>query len=145
MSTLPEGWLEEDDGEEYEEAMTEQLQPLVVPVRVVESESKRVPPEFAGMMTWPVPQAPSYVGIVQRSYERYKAKFIVNFPGAGTLYMNTKIDPLTNPTPQGFSLTVAAGGNASLPDYDCQQALYVCGSIAGITIAVMDERFGKVQ
>ena len=135
----------EEGGEEYEQAMSEQLEPVVVPVRVVHTDTKRIPPEFAGMITWAVPQAPNYVAVIQRSYDRFKAKFLVSFPGAGTLNLNTKVDPLTNPTPQGFSITVAAAGIVSLPDYDAQQPLYANASIAGVSIAVMDERFGRVQ
>jgi hypothetical protein len=137
--------ITEEGGEEYEGNVAEELSPVVVPVRVVFNENERLPPEFAGMMTWAIPQAPLYATVLQRAYKRYKAKFIANFPGAGTLYLNTKIDPLTNPSPQGFSVTVTAAGLVPLPEYEAMQPLYAAGSIAGITLAVMDERYGAVQ
>jgi hypothetical protein len=137
--------ITEEGGEEYEQNVTEQLEPVVVPVRVVFNENERLPPEFAGMMTWSVSQAPLYTTVLQRSYKRFKAKLLASFPGAGTLYLNTKIDPLTNPSPQGFSVTVTAAGLVPLPEYEAMQPLYAAGSIAGITLAVMDERYGAVQ
>jgi hypothetical protein len=145
--TLPGQWPP-DPGEQYEEMMTEQLEPAVVNVRVMHDETIRVPPEFASCVTFPVPVvgAGSPVQILQRRYHRYKAKFLVNFPAAGTLYINTKFEQLTLPSPQGIQV-VSAGAlnNFIFPEYESMQPMWVIGSIAGITIGVMDESYGQVQ
>jgi hypothetical protein len=146
--TVPDYWAEGDfdgEGEAFESEMTSQLAPEVVPVRVIETLTENVPPEFAGMMTWNIPQSPGYIQVAGRSYERYKLKWWINFPGAGTVTLNTKIDPLTNPYPQGAAITAAAAGMVPIPEYDAQQPVYATASIAGVTISTVDERFGKVQ
>lgn len=103
----------------------------------------RQSPDFASFMTWPIPQ----VGIgtpllfAPRKPQRYKAKHVLTFPAAGTIWINSKSDPLSLPTPQGFTYTVAAAGNFSIPDYDAQQPLYAIASIAGVTISQFDESF----
>ena len=148
IMTVPDYWAERDfdgDVEEVETAMTRQLAPEIVPVRVIHSEEERVSPEFAGMMIWPVPQSPGYVQVATRCRTRYKLKWWINFPGAGTVTINTKIDPLTNPGPQGAQIAATAAGVVPLPEYDAQQPVYVTASITGVTISTIDERYGAVQ
>lgn len=136
-----------DPGEIYEEAVTEEWEPAVVPVRVMHDETIRVPPEFASCMTWTIPQvgAGTPVQILQRRYHRYKTKFLAVFPGAGTLFINTKFEPVSNPSPQGFSITAAAAGMVPVPEYEAMQGMWAIGSIAGIQLSVMDESYGQVQ
>jgi hypothetical protein len=144
--TLPEGFPA-DPGEVYEEQVAEEWQPAVVPVRVMHDETIRVPPEFASCMTWAITQvgqgAP--VQILQRRLHRYKVKFLANFPGAGTLFLNTKFEPVSNPSPQGFAVTVAAAGIMPVPEYEGMQPMYAIATIAGVTLSVMDESYGQVQ
>jgi hypothetical protein len=145
--SLP-GQFPQDPGEQYEEAVTEEWEPAVVPVRVMHDETIRVPPEFASCMTWTIPQmgVGQPAQILQRMYHRYKTKFLAVFPGAGTLYLNTKFDPLSNPaSPQGFSVTASAAGIVPVPEYESMQGMWAIGSIAGITLSVMDESYGQVQ
>jgi hypothetical protein len=136
-----------EPGEIYEEQVTQEWEPAVVPVRVMHDETIRVPPEFASCMTWtlPVIGAGSPVQILQRRMQRYKAKFLLNFPGAGTVYINTKFEPVSNPSPQGFNVTLAAAGNMVIPEYESMQPVYAIASITGITLAVLDESYGQVQ
>lgn len=147
--TIPEYWTD-DETDNYPAdvegtAQTDQNFP-VVPVKVIFDENQRLSPTFCSCMTWPI----AVVGvntpllILPRKETRFKAKFIVNFPAAGTLYVNTKSDPLSNPSPQGFTLTVTAAGNSLLPDYDAMQPMYAIASIAGVTISVWDESYGAV-
>jgi hypothetical protein len=140
-------YLAPEPGEEYEEQMTAQLAPAIVPVHVMLDESETVPPEFASCMTWTIPQTGvgTPVQILQRRYHRMKAKFLANFPGAGTLIINTKYDPLTLPSPQGFMLSVLAAGSAPLPEYDSMQPVWAIATISGITLSVLDESYGQVQ
>ena len=144
--TLPDQFPQ-DPGEQYEEAVTEEWEPAVVPVRVMHDETIRIPPEFASCMTWAVPQVG--VGqpaqILQRRYHRYKAKFLCIFPGAGTLYLNTKFEPVSNPSPQGFAVTATAAGIVPIPEYEAMQGMWVIASIPGIALSVLDESYGQVQ
>ena len=141
-------FVESGETEAYSSDAREQYIPSVVPVRVMFDESKTVSPEFCGMYTWPITQIGQGppTQFLQRRYMRFKAKFTINFPGAGVLYLNTKIEPLTLATPVGYTINVAALGNFTLlPDYDAQQPMYGIASIAGVTISVMDESYGQVQ
>jgi len=153
VSTLPEDWATGEEPGEFEPSVPESEFPAVVPVRVIFDESKRLPPSFATMMTYTL-QTSGLTGlgpiqILQRRITRFKAKFLINFPGAGSVYLNTKQEPLMaapNSTPQGFTVTVvAAANNVAIPDYDGQPPLFAVASIAGVTISVMDESFGQVQ
>jgi hypothetical protein len=143
--TLPEGFPA-DPGEQYEEAVTEERFPAVVPVRVMFDETIRVPPEFASCMTWTVPLIGAQPAqILQRRYGRYKTKFWCSFPGAGTLYINTKYEPVSLPSPQGFQVTATAAGFVAIPEYEAMQPMYVIASVAGVQLSVMDESYGQVQ
>ena len=150
MTTLPGEWTEDEypDQDVPEDIHGQLAGHTVVPVHVVHSESERVAPEFCSTMTWTVPQyGPAGVIPVQlltRRYKRYKAKFIVNFPAAGSLVVSTKIDNLASANPQGFTLALAAAGLYPLPEYDAMQPLYAVGSIAGIIVSVLDESYGEV-
>jgi hypothetical protein len=144
--TLPSQWPE-DPGEEYEQAVTEEWQPAVVPVRVMHDETIRVPPEFASCMTWPIQQigVGQPTQILQRRYTRYKTKFLALFPGAGTLFLNTKFEPVSNPSPQGFTVTAAAAGLVPIPEYEAMQGMWAIATIPGVLLSVMDESYGQVQ
>src|SRR5215469_14895136 len=115
-----------DPGEMYEEAVTAEWEPAVVSVRVVHDETIRVPPEFASCVTWTIPQAGigQPVQVLQRRYHRYKTKFWCNFPGAGTLYLNTKFEPVSLPSPNGFQVTATAAGFVAIPEYESMQPMY---------------------
>lgn len=146
MSTVPEGWAEEAEGEGWA-GTNEYDRTVVVPVKVMFDENQRVSPEFASCNTWSVPAigAGTPIQVLQRQYHRYKAKFMVTFPGAGTLYFNTKYEPLSNPSPSGFSVTVAAAITMPLQEYDAMQPVWFIASIPGIQLSVMDELYGRVQ
>jgi hypothetical protein len=149
LSTLPEEWEGLDTDVDFEPNAAESEYPAVVPVKVVFDETQRLPPGFTSFMTWPIGQ----VGVspptqaLQRREHRFKAKFFLNFPAAGTITINSKMEPLTkDANPQGFAVTVtAAANNLAIPDYDGTQPLFFIASIAGCTVAVMDESFGQVQ
>ena len=227
MTTLPEDWAEEGESSFFEPNVAESQYPAVVPVKVVFSEVENLPPGFATFMTWAIGVVGTSLPtpILQRRLHRYKAKFSINTPGACTVWLNSKQEPLTLASPQGMAFTfpagatggiisppipatgvaqanffnqpvsvnisggtvtviaingaatgftsgiftVPAGGsitltysaaptwvwtgtspasnavNFPLPDYDGQPPLYAIASIAGVTIAVMDESFGQVQ
>lgn len=151
MTTLPSEWTEDEypDQDTPEDIHGSLAGHTVIPVHVVHDESVRVAPEFCGCMTWTVPQyGPTGVvpvQLLQRRYKRYKAKFLVTMPAAGSIIINSKQEPLTGlTTPQGFTLTLAAAGIYPLPEYDAMQPLYAVGSIAGITVSVFDESYGEV-
>lgn len=154
MTTLPEEWSEEsgsEHGAEFEPNVAESEYPAVVPVRVVFSETENLPPEFASFMTWPVGQvnvsAPTQ--IIQRRYKRFKAQLMISIPAAGTVTINSKFEPLSkDASPQGWSYTFTAANNNPgflLPPYESQQPLWAIASIAGVTIAVLDQSYGQVQ
>lgn len=147
--TTPEYWTH-DETDEYDfdvegEAQAERNFPTV-PVKVVFDENEQLTPTFCSCMTWPVP-AVNTTGallVLPRQEKRFKSQLVALFPGAGTLYFNTKVDPLNNPTPQGFAITVAAAGLQLLPPYECMQPMYAIASIPGVTLSIWDEVYGKV-
>lgn len=151
--TVESSWTEEEDEGAYsyevegEEETEDEGGFGVVPVRVVFTENEQLAPSYCSCMTWPVGQVNVSIPtqILPRKEKRYKAKFIVNFPGAGNVILNTKLDPLTLPSPQGFTFTVTAAGNFALPEYDAMQPMYIIASIAGVTISVWDESYGNVS
>lgn len=145
MTTLPEEWGA-DEGPPFEPNVAEAEYPAVVPVRVVFSETENLPPGFASCMTWPIPviNVGTPLAILQRRQHRFKAQLMLSMPGAGTVTLNTKQEPLS--VQQGFAfVATAAVSNQVLPPYESQQPLYVIASIAGCTIAVIDQSFGQVQ
>lgn len=155
MTTLPGDWAEESGTEHdapWEPSEGEAYSPAVVPVKVMFDETERLAPGFATFITYTLQQT-GLTGlgptqILQRRYKRFKAKFYLNFPGAGTVTINSKSEQLTSsPTnPIGFNITsAAAANNVAIPDYDGMPALYAIASIAGVTISVMDESYGQVQ
>jgi hypothetical protein len=139
----------EDSSEEQDQTAEYGSKMSPVPVRIMFDENQQVSPQFCSWMTFPIGQtgvSPA-TQICTHRYHRYKAKFIVNFPGAGTLYIARVPDYLnTGATGNAFALTVAAAitGNL-LPDYDGEQPVYAIASIAGVSISVMDESYGTVQ
>lgn len=149
MSTLPEDWAEERYDSDFEPNVAESDYPVVVPVRVVYTENENLPPGFASFMTYPIGQVnvSSPTQLLQRREHRFKAKYFLNFPAAGTITLNSKQEPLSkDASPQGFAVTVAAATqNFAMPDYDSSQPLFAIASIAGCTIAIIDESFGQVQ
>ena len=136
-----------EEGEEYAEDVAE-FDPAIVPVRVMATENEQLAPSYATCMTWTLPVIGQNVPvmILQKRYKRYKAKFLLNFPAAGSAYINTKFEPLTLATPQGFTVTVSGIFlNMALPEYDAMTPMYAIASIAGVTISVIDEAYGLVQ
>jgi hypothetical protein len=134
---------EQDQTAEY----ASEMEPI--PVRVKFDENQKVSPQFTSWMTYPIAQSGvnQATQICTHRYHRYKAKFIVNFPGAGTLYIARIPDYLnTGAIGNAFAITVAAATTGNLlPDYDGEQAVYAIASIAGVSISVMDESYGTVQ
>jgi hypothetical protein len=143
--TTPAGWADEGD-EYYGEDVATALEPPVVPVRVVHTDEKRIPPEFCSMNSYTIAQIGQNqpTQVLTRAYERFKAKFYLYFPGAGTVWFNTKQEPLTNPSPSGFPYTVTAAGILVPHEYEAMQPLWCISTIAAVTVAVMDQRYGKV-
>jgi len=148
--TIPGHWTNEetDNWEDNEEgqAQIEKNFP-VVPVKVIFDENQQLAASFCACMTWTVPvvNINTPLLIIPRKESRFKTQFIVNFPAAGILYLNTKSDPLTNPTPQGFNLIETVAGNYSLPPYEAMQPMYAIATIPGITISMWDQSFGTVS
>lgn len=148
--TIEQGWTEDESEEsgDYELEGNEELgQNFVpVPVRIVFDENMRLAPTFCSHMTWPIPVVGSDIPVrVLPSREtRYKAKFIVNFTAAATLYMHNQQGPLGNPTPTGSQFIATAAGTFDLPDYDAMQPMYMIASASGVTVSIWDESFGAV-
>jgi hypothetical protein len=145
--TVPGDWDVDEPGDyvaEVNEDIGQQFP--VVPVKVMFNENERVPPEFVSCMTWPIPVAGvnSPLQIMPRSQTRYKAKWMITFPAAGTVWLNNTQAPLSGASPQGYTVTVAAAINFPLPDYEAQQAMSAVASIPGVTISVFDELYGAV-
>lgn len=145
--TVPAGWADES-GQQYAEDVEEQYEIGVVPVKIMYTENENLAPAYATMMTWtlPVVGINSPIMILQKRLKRYKAKFLLNFPGAGSAYTNTKFEPLTLATPQGF--TISAAGilqNIPLPEYEAMTPLWAIASIPGVTLSVVDEAYGITQ
>jgi len=148
--TIQQGWTEDESGQnDYETEGNEEIGANfpVVPVRIVFDENQRLAPSFCSHMTWQIAQTGQGVPtqILPRQERRFKAKFLVNFTAAGTLYLNNRQGPLGNPTPQGSELVAAVVGNFTLPDYDAMQPMYAIASVAGVTVSVWDEAFGAVS
>lgn len=118
-------------------------------VKVANTQTERVAPEFTGWRTWAVLAAGSAqpVQICQRRYHRYKAKLIWTIPSATTVYLDNKPDSLSSPVPAP-TLGQLAGPLTTwvMPDYDGQQPLYAVFTGAGpVTVTVIDESYGPVQ
>jgi hypothetical protein len=144
--TLPPGIEGQPDTGIREDVAPQAIPFTPVPVRVIDANTERVPPEFCSHMTWTIMETnmgpPTQ--IYPRSLKRYKGKAQVTFPNAGTLYMNNRPDPLSGPNPQGSSITVADASVVNLPDYDAMQPMYAVSSIGGVTVSVWDEQYGMV-
>jgi hypothetical protein len=123
-----------------------QPEQVAVPVHIV-GEPKRDSPEYCAFSTVTIQQAgtitapPYCTQLLQRRYQRYKAKFfnIVFNTGATAVIFNSKPDALTGANPQGAQITVATN---TLPDYDAEQPLYAVGIGGTVTISYFDESFG---
>jgi hypothetical protein len=153
--TIGEDW--ENAGQD-ENQSPEPIFPHPIPVRVVFDENQQVNPEFTAWLTYNIPLLGSAVlpqQVCTHRYHRYKAKFLVNFGGAATLYIarrpeyltvGTNVTPGPTVLPNAFQLTETAAGNVTLPDYDGQQPVYMGFLGTGpVTVSVMDESFGTVQ
>lgn len=141
----------EDGVEDFDEDANPDLQVNAVPVHVTATDSERVAPQFANLMTWTISQLgaaqgsqPTYTQILQKRQGRYKAKFSVALGTATAIWVNTDPSKLMGgASPTGFLVT--ASGN-SIPDYDAERELYaVAIGGANATISVMDESYGQQQ
>lgn len=149
--TIPADWTQEEYPDQNTLADIHGMQAtghVVTPVHVLYDESERLSPEFCSCMTWSIPVFGATgvipVQLLQRRYKRYKAKFVVNFTAAGFIVVNTKMEPLTLTSPQGFNVVATAAGNTPLPEYDAMQPMWAVASVAGVTISVWDESYGEV-
>ena len=149
--TLDQAWVE---GPSHE---TDQTPPDIaglypekpVHVKVVDTATERVAPEFTGMATWNVQLAGSGnpTQLLQRRYHRYKAKMVWNIPAATTVWLDNKPDSLSNPQPPATKASFTGPLTAwVMPEYDGQQPLYAVFTGTGpVTVTVIDESYGTVQ
>jgi hypothetical protein len=127
---------EEDEPQVYEGA-THLEQPIPV-VSVTENFCA----EFGACMTWPVGQAgvAPPTQILTRRTRRSQAKITITaLSGATSVVFNSKLDPLTNPTPTGATY-LAAG---RLPDWESQQPLYAIAIGGTATVVIQDETYAE--
>jgi hypothetical protein len=102
----------EEDGYVPGEPIAVRLAKIDVPLSI------RRAPDYGSCMTWPIAQvgqgAPP-TQILTRRIMRYKAKLIiVTMGGATSIIFGSKQDPLTNPVPQGFTVSAGDGLGASV-------------------------------
>lgn len=124
-----------------------------IPVRIMSSEAEAtipVAPEFCSMNEFnPIAQVNVTLQPTQicpRRKTRYKASFVfrTGSSGAVDVWVNTNINALMGPNPQGFYVHMPASSNNQepLPDYYCQQPLYVVSSQPDTILSVMDMSYG---
>lgn len=115
---------------------------LSQPVAVFNSE-ERLAPEYGSCMTWqlPVQGTNGAIPVLNRRLRRHKAKWFINFPGAGTVILNSNIDHTNQGV--GYTVTVAAAGIFVGPDWESQQPLYALATITGVTFSVIDESYSE--
>jgi hypothetical protein len=115
---------------------------LEQPIPVVTEVDTRAP-EYGACMTWSIPQ--SGVGlpiqILTRRLRRYIAKIEINFTVAGIVTFNSNLDHLS--AGQGYIVNVPVAGLYRFPDWESQQPLYCVASVAGLTVAVLDESYAE--
>jgi hypothetical protein len=63
----------------------------------------------------------------------------VNTTTGSTIVFNSKLDPLTNPTPTGFNIS----STGPLPDWESQQPLYAIAIGGTAVVSVIDESYGE--
>jgi len=146
--TIPAGFSEDESAPAYYEEAQEQFETAVVPVKIVYTENENLAPSYATYMTWQLPVIGQNVPVqvLQKRIKRYRARFLLNFPGAGSVYINSKFEPLSGANPQGFTVTVSgATQNFPLPEMAAMTPLYAIASIAGVFLSVQDEAYGTVQ
>lgn len=125
--------------------------PIPIPVRIIREENEQIPPEFANCMTWTVPTfantALKPIVLCPHRYHRFKAQFWI-IPGATStgLVLNTKVDALMQPNPQGATFQWTAGAQPfAIPPYEAQRALYAVALTAAVIVSVIDQAYGNVQ
>lgn len=137
---MSEGYVE-DERQVYEA----DTRGVPVPVRVLNlSEfSEKYTPEFGSTNTYAVPQNTGQnqpVQILPRRTRREKAWIIVEAlaNGATAVWINSKLDPLTNPTPTGIQITAVP---FTLP-WENQQPCYAIAVGGGpVNVAVLDQGY----
>jgi len=95
-------------------------------------------------MTWVAGQSGTGqpAQLLTRRIRRRKAKILVCVMGGATsIVFNSKLDPLTNPLPQGFTVTTPTSLPFLLPEWENQQPLYAIGVGGTPTISVIDEAY----
>lgn len=136
--------------QEFDDESNAVPEPIVstVDVRVIDTLTQRVAPQYAGCMTYPIAQngAAGPTGmqqvtqLLQRRVHRYKAQFQITLGAATSIVFNSKPDPLTATPPQGFSV----GVGQTLPEWESQQPLYATAiGGANASVAVMDQAYGE--
>lgn len=119
-----------------------------VHVKVTDTQSQRVAPEYTAWQTMSVVQAGTGVAtqICPHRYHRYKAKMMWTIPASTVVYLDNKPDALSGPTPPPSVAQLTGPITAWMPDYDGQQALYAVYTGTGpVAVTVMDESYGTVQ
>ena len=142
--TDPAGYMQEfDEVEPVPEPILS-----TVDVRIVDTLTQRVAPQFASCTTFPIAQngAAGPTGqqqvtqLLQRRLHRFKAKFQFTLGTATSLVFNSKPDPLTAVPPQGLILIAGQ----VMPDWESQQPLYATAIGGGnATVSVVDEAYGE--
>ena len=145
-----------DDSDDWDEEALEEQQVNAVPVHVIKTDTEIVAPQYANLMTWGIPQfgvaqgsQPTYVQILQKRQNRYKAKFFVSLGSATAIALATdpaKLTGVTSAPGVGQSVFLVTLGGGSIPDYDSERPLYaVAIGGANATISVLDETYGQQQ
>jgi hypothetical protein len=130
-----------------EEPLLGEMPHKPIHVKVVDTQSQSVAPEFAALATvQPVAAGQVPTQLIPHRYHRYKTKFTWTIPTGFTVWIATKPDSISSPTPPPTVYQLAPGQNQ--PDYDGQQPLYAVytGNGTGLPqVSIMDESYGTVQ
>jgi hypothetical protein len=115
-------------------------------VKVVDTQTQQVAPEFAALSTWQPIVAGTGVAtqILPHRYHRHKAKFVWNIPANTIVYVSNKPDALSSPNPPATVYQITTGQNQ--PNWESQQPMYAVYTGTGpVSVAVVDESYGTVQ
>jgi hypothetical protein len=148
-------WIEEGEQNQFIPEQDAEEEVIGIPVRLVSEPRTRRSPEFAGWVTYTIQQAgtmtvaPYCTQLLQRRYQRYKAKFSPCTWNAGTTSVLFSSQPagLSNPNLSAAIVTgwVMTATGLTLPDYDAEQPLYAIAIGGTATLSILDETYGDTR
>jgi hypothetical protein len=135
------------EGEQYYEVdpsdiEERQTNPWPAQPLAVVNATQETAPEFGSCLTWAIPMfgVNQPIQVLPRRIRRHKSYVEVSFTVPGTVYFNSKLDPLS--IPNGYAVTFAAAGLYRFPDWETQQPLYIIATVAGLSASVVDMSYG---